>query len=689
MGLRHDRWSLAAIASGAAYLVWRALATLDGVPRWLSWPVLAVEVVGWLALVAWLVVLHRPGRAPDGPRPPAAQVIDRVDVFVRVDAQPLPHLLATLAGVRHLRGVESTTVLASLDRPDVLAIAAEHGVAVVGVSSAFDAAGFTAALAVGVAPGMVVLDAGDVPRPDLVAVLGRELADPGVAAVVGRVGDRSPRSAEHDHRGRHERRFEREILLPATSPAALLAGSGTLLRRTAVARVGVPTGSRRGVEMRLAARLRADGFAVVAPAGPVVLRERGATTAPEVRALRRRETAGALELLRSADGPVLTLRLRLADRVALLAPLVRPLAGLRRAAFVLLLGVCLLSGLLPLDATWWQLVLAWLPPALLGRVALRRLTGDRLELGEQARWSFASMGAAVAALGGAGREPIGAELTASPGWRARMVADRALTAVVVGLGLIVPAVVLSERRGGPLPTMGTVDRAVLLAVALWSVGVVLSVLRCLPGARTARRSTRVRVAEVGRVGDFAATICDLTPFGAGAVIEGTDLSEPIVAGQQVRVSFAVPTRAGRRSLVTASALVRTARRTPLGYMCGLEFADLDFASSDALFEYCEVMSPEVRASAERTMDDLDAPRGPRRVLVRTAAIAALLAAVAATAPSLVEAASGAPSASSTTSRDLSAELMPVAAVCVLALVGLAVVLWAMLGPSVRERRSDR
>ena len=93
-------------------------------------------------------------------------------------------------------------------------------------------------------------------------------------------------------------------------------------------------------------------------------------------------------------------------------------------------------------------------------------------------------------------------------------------------------------------------------------------------------------------------------FGAGAVIEGTDLSEPIVAGQHVRVSFAVPTRTGRRSLVTASALVRTARRTPLGYMCGLEFADLDFASSDALFEYYMTLNQyRVEASLARTLCD--------------------------------------------------------------------------------------
>lgn len=672
-----------AAAAGALYLLWRAMATLDGVPRWLAWPALAIELVGWLGLMAWLVVLRRPGAevVPAGQHGAPA----RTDVFVRIDAHPLAHLLATLAGARNVRGVESVTLLVSRHRPDVLAVAAEHGLAVFEVDRTYDAAGLTAALTGGSAPWLLVLDAGDVPRPEVLATLAPRLDDPYVAAIVGRVGDRSVESVEHDQQGRHERRFERELLAPAMSPAALIGGSGTLMRRWAVAHVGVPTGSRRGVEMRLSARLRAAGFAVIAPPDPVVVRERGASTATEVRAIRRRETAGALELLRSSDGPLLSFRLRLPDRLAFAAALVRPLCGLRRVLFLVVLALSMVSGRLPFAAPWWELAIAWIPASVAAQLALRQVAGGHLAPGEQARFSFATVGAALAAVSGPGRHPIGAELAHATGWRARVSADRTMTATVLGLALTMAVVVLSDRRGGPLPVMASVDRALQLGVALWSVVMVLAVLRCLPGARTARRSARVRIAERGRVGDYQATICDLTPFGAGAVIEGTDLSEPILAGEHVRVSFAVPTRTGRRALVTASAVVRSARRTPLGYLCGLEFADLDFASSDALYEYCEVVSPEgIELPDTVTSDALGAP-GPRRLLVRMAAIAALLAAVAATAPSIVDAASPGPVPAAATVPD---RLVP-AAVCVAAVVALGGVVWAMLRPSVRYRPKGR
>jgi hypothetical protein len=670
-----------AVATGLAYLLWRALTTVDGVPGWLAWPALAIEAVGWVATVVWLVVL---GRSRDSVT--AAQAAPpRTDVFVRIDAHPLPHLLATLAGARNVPGVESVTLLVSRHRPDLFAIAAEHGLAVFEVDNGFDAAGLTAALAGGSAPWLLVLDAGDVPRPELLTVLAPRLDDPYVAAVVGRVGHRSSESAEHDQRGLHERRFERELLASATSPAALIAGSGTLLRRWAVAHVGVPTGSRRGVEMRLSARLRSAGFAVIAPGEPVVVRERGMTAAGEVRASRRRETAGALELLRSRDGPILSLRLRRRDRLALAAALVRPLSGLRRAGFVAVLVASIISATLPLDARWWELLAAWGLAAGSGWLAVRQVVGGHLSWGERARWSFATLGASLAALGGPGRSPIGAELSRPSGWRARMAADRTVTATMFVLAATMAAVVLSDRRGGPLPMMEPVDRAVQLAVGLWAVLVILAVLRCLPGTQTARRSLRVRLGEPGRVGEYRATICDLTPFGAGAIIEGTDLSEPITIGERLRVSFAVPTRSGRRTFVTASALVRTGRRTHRGFVCGLEFADLDFASSDALYEYCEVVSPEGSARTESVpVDELGAP-APRRLLVRTAAVAALLAAVAATAPSVVDAASGARSPVSVTASD---HLLLVV-VCVLAAVGLVGMLWSLLRASVRDRHPGR
>ena len=310
---RRDQWSAAAITAGLAYLVWRAAATLGGVPLWLSVPALVVEVLGWMALTVVLAVVRR---RPAGATTAPPRRGDLADVIIRVDGQPVPHVLATLAGVRHADGVVSTTIAVFAPRPEIVSMGDDYGVRVVQVSRDTDAAGLRTALSIGTAPFIAVLDAGDVPTPEFIGVLVRSADDGYVAAVVGRLECRSTDSAEHDLTGRHVRRFEREVLVPSTGPAATIQGSGTLLRRWAVDHVGVPSGSRRGIEMRLSGRLRLAGLQVVAPAAPVVVWERAANTAVAARSIRRRETAGALEWLRSKDGPLFAKGLSWRDRFA-------------------------------------------------------------------------------------------------------------------------------------------------------------------------------------------------------------------------------------------------------------------------------------------------------------------------------------------------------------------------------------
>jgi hypothetical protein len=124
---------------------------------------------------------------------------------------------------------------------------------------------------------------------------------------------------------------------PAAGGWAQLAGSGSVLRRSAIAEVGVPRGRRRSVELRLSARLHRARLRVVAPAGPVLVSSHPIDTARAVGWERRRETAAAIRLLISRDGPLGLGRRPRGARVAALASSLRPLAGLRRAAFLAVL----------------------------------------------------------------------------------------------------------------------------------------------------------------------------------------------------------------------------------------------------------------------------------------------------------------------------------------------------------------
>ncbi len=627
----HRWWSAAAIVAGLAYLAWRALSTLDGVVPWLAWPALVVEAFGVLGVTVLLLALRRP----------PAHTLDRAhataaaDVVLRVEAEPLGRINASLAGLRHTSQVASVSILTFTDREDVRRLAEEHGIDTYYVDPDEDSTGLRMAVRVGRSPFLVVLDAGDVPMPDMVDVLVRHAYDGHVAGVRGAVDSWSADSAEHDARGRHQLRFEREVLYPAAGRAAVLEGSGVLLRRWAIGHVGVPTGPRRTVELRLSARLRAAGLEVVAPADPVLVSTYASNTAAAVALERRRSTAAALRMLVSSDGPLLARRLGLRDRVALLATMVRPLSGVRRAAFLTVVLAALLAGELPMRATAAGLVAFWLPWMVLQAVALRAASARRLDWGDRARWSFATMGAAVAGVFGPGDPVIGAgRMQPRRGVFREFASNRALSLSLAGLALVVPAVAVSDRFTGWLPPMPTTDRAALLAVTVWAIVVMLDVLRCLNGARQLRRAPRVTTELPGTVDDAGATIIDLTPYGAGAVTD-----EVLGVEQRVVVTFDVPGLTQRVPIVAAG-VVRSVRTTTLGTVSGIEFVSMDRGSSDALYEFCEVLhSHEHFAAQRRTRAErrvvASVPRvtvPPRRMGVRLAAIVVLLGVCVATAP---------------------------------------------------------
>jgi hypothetical protein len=167
----------------------------------------------------------------------------------------------------------------------------------------------------------------------------------------------------------------------------------------------------------------------------------------------------------------------------------------------------------------------------------------------------------------------------------------------------------------------------------------LDVLRCLTGSYQLRRATRIVTARSGQLDDFRATFVDLTPYGAGAIVDGAGFAEPLSVGDQVPFTFDLPTTGERVANVSGVAIVRSTRQVVDGYLCGLEFTMVDFASSDALYEYCEVLH------AAGSTDDAGGPAVrepmraaprlvvmPSRLPVRLSAIAVLVGVCVATAP---------------------------------------------------------
>ena len=674
---------VATVGVGVTYLLWRAIATLAGVPPGLAIAALSVEVAGVLASSALLVALRRPptagpsspplaaGDVPGSPSadrpwafavtPPAGTPVTRadelpteqltvtgidegtIDVIVRFDAQPIGHLHATLAGVRFMYGVRSITVVSSVQFDAARATLSSTKVAVVQADRR-DAASFDAALRHGTAPLVAFFDAGDVPLPGFTGAVGAHFAGSAgsaVAAVQTLLATNAVDSSEHDPRGRHELTFERESLNPSLGAkgSAVVSGSGAVLRRAALEDLAGTKGarsrrSRRTVELMWSIRARARGHRVLAPTQALV----AAAPVNSERAVlseRRRATAAAIGVLVSAQSPLWRFRLRLSQRVGYLAWMVRPLAGLRRAAFVAVLGSSFAIGDAPFEATWIGMVGLWLPWVVLQSVTLDRFSGGTLRPGDRARWSLRTMGPALAGLAGAGAGRFGAGIASGR----RGGPGNALKNRVLVLGLVVMAattIAAAMDRWRPvLPAMPVVARAALLAVCLWVIAAILDVMRCLIGGPLLRGSTRVGGALPAVVDGRSARIVDLSPLGVGIQI---DDGVPTV-NDVLDVVFDVPSVGGQPARVEARALVRNVRPGRDATVCGLEFGAMSRSSADALHEYCVVLH---RPSAPADLPGAPAERHPsvavgavsqqRRAGIRLVGVASLAGVLVATVP---------------------------------------------------------
>jgi hypothetical protein len=199
------------------------------------------------------------------------------------------------------------------------------------------------------------------------------------------------------------------------------------------------------------------------------------------------------------------------------------------------------------------------------------------------------------------------------GGRAALRGHRALIACLLLLGAVLPLVAVSDQFTGWLPVMPLSERVLQLAVAGWAMAQIIVVLRSSVASRQRRRSARVPIAEVGRIGDLAATFVDLTPFGAGAMVHGDGASDTVHTGDRVTFQFEVATPSGRHARATGSAVVRSTRRTSDGLFCGLEFEATDFMSSDAIYEFCEVVYA-VQHARQAVSADAPAPAGAPRLV---------------------------------------------------------------------------
>ena len=587
------RWGVGAIGLGVAYLIWRVGWTISGVPTWLSIPALLVEGFGVAGAGLFVVVLGR--RALPASAVTSASWDQPIDVVIRHDSQPLGHLRATLAGVRHLENVGTTTVLCSYDDPEIEAEAEAAGVTLV-VLAANDAAGLryltSAESAQSTRPVgdlVAILDSGDVPMPSFLVTLGRKFDDAGVAAVQAELFGRGTDSAEHDAHSRHDLAFERTVLLPKLGDrgASIMAGSGAIIRRAALQSIRVPNGPRRSVEMRWSIRVRASGRTILAPAGPLVAAT-SLNNSNAVRAERRRQSNAAMRAALSSDNPVIARGLVAADRAGYLSLLVRPLAGLRRQVFVVVVLAALLSGQVPFHPSILGMVALWAPWFVLQARSIRQLSAGTLPMRVRSQWSLATMGPSTAAIGGSGATPIGMSVAAARrGGIVGVFTDDILVASLALLAMVTLAAGV-DRWFGILPDLAVADQAGLLAVSVWLIGGLLEVMRCLGGPSQLRESRRIDVRICGTLEGLPAVVSDLSPTGAG-VLSAVGVTGHL--GDMVAMTIEIVSATGSTEVIPVTGIVRNVRPSSAGAVLGVEFTGLSRSALDSLYAYCEVIHP--------------------------------------------------------------------------------------------------
>jgi SdrD B-like domain len=629
------------IGFGLVYLVWRTVATIDGVPWWLDVPTLVVEFGGASAvtILSWALwrrpIVVSTTASPSNRDHRGGTTTNDVAIVIRSghhDRPDLGELRATILASRHLGPV---TVVDSARRAEVAAFAAEVGVGYLATASD-DSDGLIAAARSVDTPWLFLLDAGDVPHPRALLTLGPLLDEPTVAIVQGPVVSGGVESAEHGVGERHDKDFERRALNPSLGArgVAALTGSGALIRTSSI--VGISSvGSTPMVHAEITSSLFAAGWKILAPTGDPVVAVSSIASGVDVDIVRACEASAAHHMLFGSTGALRFNGLGFSQRVSLLSQAVRPFAGLRRSAILVLLIGALLAGRLPFEADPVVFASLWAPWFVLSALGLRALSGGRLRPGDRVRWSMRVLGSSWRGLFAPNGRPDPAEhvIGGAFGVHHGVAAAGAVAAICV----VIAMRAISDRVTHTLAPMPTRQTLIVLVVALWSLAGGLDALRILARRAQSRRATRIVSSLPSTFADRAALVVDLTPLGAGVLAE-TDLQ----VGSRHQLDVVVPTATGCIS-ASIPVIVRNSRVDFSGERrLGVEFESVDSHVADALTEYC-VIQPALELLGESAVDPVlvgartvvvleDVAVGPRRIGLRAAALVAVAGAMASAVP---------------------------------------------------------
>jgi cellulose synthase (UDP-forming) len=355
--------AILALAATIVYLAWRALFTLNLQGWYLAVPLLLLEAhaalgLGLFTFSLWDVDRRPALRAPD----PSTKVA----VLIPTYNEGPEILLPTVAAAVALEPAHETWVLDDGNRPEVAALAEALGARYVARTERTHAkaGNLNHALALVDAEIVAVLDADHVARPGfLMRTLGY-FSDPRVAVVQTPQDFYNVTSFEHGS-GRslgepfHEQSLFYRLLQPGKNRwnAAFWCGTGALVRTSALRQVGGAATETITEDIHTTIRFHRRGWKTVYH-NEVLAKGLAASDAAQYQLQRNRWGTGAMQVLRT-ENPLTVPGLSLGQRLAYGATLLGWFDAWRTLGLLLLPGLVLLTGEIPILADGGTFALAF------------------------------------------------------------------------------------------------------------------------------------------------------------------------------------------------------------------------------------------------------------------------------------------------------------------------------------------
>jgi len=379
------------ISLSAAYLFVRVVYTQEGANPFLFWLLFAAEFIGWLSLALFVRdSWQRRSKLKTG------SVSGTTAILIPTYNEEFDVLLPTILGAKKVENCDEIWLLDDGRRPWVEQLARDKNIHYLTRSdNAHAKAGnINNALKHVSADFVLILDADHIPSPQIINKLLPYMFDTMVAAVQSPHGFRNLDSAQHYNREVHEQSLFFDVLLPGRNAtnSVFWCGSGALLRMSALKAVGGVQTTTITEDLETSLAMQRAGFRTVYH-DETLLQGLAPANLASYLIQRYRWARGTIEVLTSKISPIFGKGMETSTRISYLSNFVYYLVPFQHLAFVAVLVISLVTGLLPISASGFILLTLWLPQLVLNLfVVIGMSSGKQLPFsGSKNAWLTASI----------------------------------------------------------------------------------------------------------------------------------------------------------------------------------------------------------------------------------------------------------------------------------------------------------